>query len=447
MQRALWLKALILLAIAIGLLLPLALIERTVAERAGRRAEAVASVQQSLAGAQTVVVPYVVWPYREVWDEWEPGFDRSSAVQRTRVRKHSEHRLYLFAERADLTAAVDVREDHYRGLHRVRTFEAGLQLRAALSLAPARAIKPQRDAGRIEPGQAVLVLGLADVRGLRGAPALRINGAPLAFQQGTGGLATGGGVHANLPATATDLPLVIEIDFALAGAEQLAVVPTAGTTTTAVRSAWPHPSFSGAFLPSQRAVDAEGFSATWSVAALASGVQGQLDGSAPRSATNQPLQAFSVAFIEPVNVYLLAERATKYGALFMALVLAVVFLVDTLLRRPVHPVQYALVGLALAIFFLLLLSLAEHLPFALAYALAAGSCVALIGFYLRHALQGARAALALGAGLAALYSAIYVILVAEQTALLMGAALLFAALATVMIATRKVDWYRLPAPT
>ena len=152
---------------------------------------------------------------------------------------------------------------------------------------------------------------------------------------------------------------------------------------------------------------------------------------------------FAVSFINPVDQYLKSERAIKYALLFIALTFAGFFLFEVLKRLAVHPMQYGLVGLALALFYLLLLSLAEHVPFALAYLLAAAACVLLLGIYLsavlRSAWRGGAFALALGL----LYGLLYVLLDAEDYALLMGSLLVFGLLAGVMLLTRRLDWYSL----
>ena len=170
--------------------------------------------------------------------------------------------------------------------------------------------------------------------------------------------------------------------------------------------------------------------------------------STPRNAVQPPkdnacVEVFSVAFIDPINPYSLSDRAIKYGILFVGLSFVAVGMLEVLRRLRVHPMQYLLVGCAVSIFFLLLLSLSEHLVFALSYAIAAGACVALLGFYARYLLGGWRAGLAFGAAIAALYGALYVLLQMEQTALVIGSALLFAVLAAVMVATRRLDWYAL----
>jgi inner membrane protein len=153
--------------------------------------------------------------------------------------------------------------------------------------------------------------------------------------------------------------------------------------------------------------------------------------------------AFGVKLVDPVDRYLMTERAMKYALLFLALVFGAVFLVEALAARPVHAVQYALTGLAMAMFYLLLLSLSEHIGFGPAYATAATACSALIGYYLGGVLGGGWRGLAFGAGLATLYGLLYVLLRSEDHALLVGAGVLFAALATVMALTRRVDWNRL----
>jgi inner membrane protein len=139
------------------------------------------------------------------------------------------------------------------------------------------------------------------------------------------------------------------------------------------------------------------------------------------------------------------ERSVKYGFLFIGLTFAAFFLFEVLKRLAIHPVQYALVGLALAIFFLLLISLSEHLGFAAAYAIAAASCVALIGYYVAHVLKSVRRGVFFGIALSALYGLLYVLLRVEDQALLMGSLLVFACVASAMVATRRVDWYALAA--
>ena len=159
--------------------------------------------------------------------------------------------------------------------------------------------------------------------------------------------------------------------------------------------------------------------------------------------TQRCLDTLEVSFFEPVNPHVLSDRAIKYGLLFVLLTFVAVALVEVLSGRRVHPVQYLLVGLALSLFFLLLLSLSEHWPFAGAYLAAAGACALLLGYYAAHMLGRASAGAAFGASIAGLYGLLYALLQMEQNALAIGSVGLFAAVAAVMVLTRRIDWYAL----
>ena len=144
-----------------------------------------------------------------------------------------------------------------------------------------------------------------------------------------------------------------------------------------------------------------------------------------------------------MDQYLKTDRATKYALLFISLTFAGFFLFDVLKRLSVHPIQYGLVGAALALFYLLLLSLSEHLGFGAAYLLSSTVCVGLITFYLSHVLRSVGRGLGFGGGLALLYGCLFGLLSADDYALLMGSLLVFALIAAVMISTRNVDWSNL----
>jgi inner membrane protein len=220
----------------------------------------------------------------------------------------------------------------------------------------------------------------------------------------------------------------------------LAFVPIGKTNVVQLRAAWPHPNFGGRFLPQTKQSDEHGFSARWEVSHLASRNSDLLQRGLKDPSS---LETFDVSFIEPVNIYQQAERAVKYGVLFIALTFAAFFLFEILKDLRIHPLQYGLVGLALAVFFLLLVSLSEHVTFLYAYLAASVSCVLLIGYYLSHVLGGWRRGAAFAVKLALLYGVLYGLLLSEDNALMLGSLLLFVALAAIMVLTRRIDWYRL----
>ena len=263
------------------------------------------------------------------------------------------------------------------------------------------------------------------------------------------------GVHAPLSGAALQAfnagqALPFQLALQLTGQNQLSVVPLGDETSAHLTSPWPHPRFGGRFLATERTVTDSGFDARWRIAALTSQAREQVRASLTqrderRTPSMDDVESFDVALAQPVNVYSMAERAAKYGALFVALVLMAVFMVELFKRLRLHPVQYALVGLAIAVFFLLLLALSEKLGFVWAYTAAAGASVALLVTYFSAVLGGLQRGAALGAYVALLYGALYGLLASESNALLLGSLLVFAMLAALMLATRHVDWWRLGA--
>jgi inner membrane protein len=155
------------------------------------------------------------------------------------------------------------------------------------------------------------------------------------------------------------------------------------------------------------------------------------------------VDAVGVSLVDPVNIYTQADRASKYGLLFVLLTFAGFFMFELMKQLPIHPIQYGLVGLALAIFFLLLVSLSEHIAFPSAYLASSAACIGLLGIYLSAVLRSARRGIGFAAMLALLYAALYGLLVSEDNALVLGAGLLFVILAVAMLVTRRIDWYQL----
>lgn len=442
------LKGVVVFFLTVLILIPLGMVNGLIAERERYRREAVASVARSHAGAQAVIGPVLVVPYTETVEVEETD---ARGEPRRVLRERSGQWTY-FPEVLVLEGRLTP-GTRKRGLHEVRVYELQGQLSARFDAAiPADAdpLRPRRI------GQPWLGYGFADVRGLTGAPRLQVNGMAATLEQGLGSR-EGGGIHARLaaPRAGERLALDARLAFALGGTESLAVVPLARANTVRLQSAWPHPSFGGSFLPRTRRVGADGFRAEWEVSSLATTAQAQyragvtavtpVDGERAFAPQGAPaaLDALGVSLVDPVDVYAQADRASKYGLLFIVLTFTGFFLFELIRRQPIHPIQYGLVGLALAIFFLLLLGLSEHIAFGLAYLAAAAACIGLLGFYLAHVLHSRARGLAFAAMLGALYAALYGLLVSEDNALVLGSGLLFAILAAVMIVTRKVDWYRL----
>ncbi len=413
------------------LLIPLGMINGTIKERMTYRAEAVASVAQSFAGAQSLSGPVLVIPYWQVVQV--TGKD---AYGRDLVRKENQMRHWLYfpkSLRLDGRLQPNIRK---RGLHEVRVYELQSTLGARFDLTV-----PELPEGVQSVGRPYLAFAIADVRGLLGSPELTHDSLPLLLQRGLGGDLPGTGLHAPMaPVTpGQKLNFGIVLKSRLAGTESLSIAPIADSNRIALSSPWPHPQFEGRFLPLRYRIDDTGFNAEWDISSLAAGTQGQfLQSTEPAQIDN-----LTVGLIEPVNIYTQADRASKYGILFVLLTFVGFFMFELIKRLAIHPIQYGLVGLALAIFFLLLLSLSEHVEFWIAYLIASVACIGLLGVYLASVLKSRARGAGFAVMLALLYAALYGLLISEDNALVLGSLMLFAILATIMIVTRKIDWYAL----
>ena len=418
------------------LLVPLLLIRGTIGERERYRDQAIERVAQSRAGAQSLIGPVRVLP----WTQQREVEAVEAGVRKSELR--TEHGYDLQMPR-QLRIQGELRPDERRvGLFRVPVYSWHARVQAEFADAAHAAVP-----GRVY-GQPYLALGIADVRGLVGTPNLRVDGRALPLHAGS--LALEGaskGLHAML--SPLDHPQQgtlaegrrVELEFVLDGTRSLSVVPVGDDTRVSLASTWPHPLFGGSFAPNERHIDDAGFKAEWAVSSLASAAQEQLrrelrsDGGA--------VEALEVALVDPVDVYTQVDRASKYGILFVLLTFVGFALFELIRRLRIHPLQYLLVGLALAIFFLLLLSLSEHIAFWQAYLVSAVACIGLQGFYLSGVLRSWRHGLGFATLLTLLYGVLYLLLASENNALLMGSLLLFGILAAIMWLTRKVDWYDL----
>ncbi|MDO5610798.1 MAG: cell envelope integrity protein CreD [Pseudomonadota bacterium] len=424
----LFLKIAIVVAMTIGILIALMLIFGVIKERKYYRAQVVADIAANVGGEQTVAGPVLIVPWTEVK---KVRVIDDKGVERI-VEQRDSGRWTFFPETLDArgTLTPDVRK---RGLHAVRVYdwqgEVGAGFEADIPTTPADV---ERDIGK-----PYLSWVIADVRGLRGTPVIEVNGQRVVPEQGSR-IAERSGLHVGLaaPAAGDVLKLQSKIAMTLAGTERFGILPLARSNSIKLKSSWPHPSFSG-ILP-RHDTSAQGFDADWQVNALATTAQ-QNWGESNWQGIGGDIAR--VALIDPVNPYLMAERATKYGLLFVVLTFIGFFMFELIKQVRVHPVQYALVGLAIAIFFLLLLSLSEHIAFGLAYLAAALACIGLIGFYLSAVLGGVLRGLGFASMLATLYAALYGLLLMEDNALVLGSGLLFVILAAIMVATRKLDWY------
>jgi len=437
-MKAAAIKIAVIVVLAVALFVPVAMIQSLVAERQQRRDEAVNGIAEGWGKRQTLAGPYVALPYERTWTQVTQEVVDGKARERRTERSESQV-VHVPAENVTWVVSADIGEKA-RGIYKARLFSAKLQAQGTIRVPAAAGLEDGKS--RYKWGAPRLVIGISDPNGIRAADSATVGSKRYNFVPGTGEAAFPGGLHAGLPDApgAASQTLSFEFSLELGGSEAFAIAPLGADTSVSMRADWPHPSFQGRFLPARHAIGPDGFTADWKVSRFAAQSPSQSGCQWPCAVEGERI---AVSFIEPAGLYQRLERASKYGFLFIGLTFAAFLLLELLKRLALHPVQYTLVGLALAIFFLLLVALSEHIVFAAAYAIAATACAGLVSAYLVRALRSARLGLGFGVALAALYAMLYALLKAEDYSLLGGSVLLFGLLAAVMLGTWRVDWYKL----
>lgn len=423
-----------LVLVLILLLIGLGQITDLVNERQGQRSLAIQSVGKSLAGSQTLLGPLLQMACTEVW---------SVTVDKKTTNERREFKRYAVPTGLNISGTNQL-ESRARGLHATQVFTLKSHISAQWQSLESLKGGAEHVNSQIKCEPASMLLAVSDARGIRLAN-IKINGVTQTVQSDTQNSTYQRGIHVRL-AENTDFsaPFDAQIDLELLGTERFSVVPLGSATQINFTSNWPHPSFDGQFLPSERKITDKGFEASWRVSSLASTAQQDVMKQRPLCVNVEStgcVETIGVAFIDPINTYSLSNRATKYGLLFITLTFVAVGLFEFMKSLRVHPIQYFLVGAAISIFFLLLVSMSEHFAFATAYAIAACACALLLAYYASHMLGSWKRGLPFGLGIAMLYGLLYVLLQLEQTALVVGAIALFIVLTAVMALTRKVDWY------
>lgn len=446
----------IVVALTLALMIPLALVDGVAYERQSYYQQVVADISQSFGHEQTIVGPILVIPaYDRITELDDAGL--------TRVRSIETAHLVL-PDQLNLT--VDLEHQYRsRAIYDVPVYVAELAIDGRLPELDPAAIEAQHE--RVLWEQAFLAIGISDTRAVKGNAPFQLGGRQFALTPGTGLDWLQGGVRVPLGRTlpaegdgaehdqAEPVALVdgwqltpkagrvpyagqtFAAAFTIAGSARFAMVPVGNQSTLKVDSSWPHPKFEGNYLPLEHDISANGFSARWSVSALARGVPQSF--SARAESLDFVHSGAAVSLYEPVTQYTTVDRGLKYGVLFIALTFLAVLCFELLSSARVHPVQYGVVGLALVLFYLVLLSLSEHAAFLTAYLIATGVMVLLLGLYARSIAGSTRLGLAFAGLQALLYWVLYVLLKLEDYALLTGTTVLVVGLVALMFVTRGLN--------
>jgi|CXWL01.1.fsa_nt_gi inner membrane protein len=435
--------------LALLMMIPMLYVKNLILEREERQKEATREISSKWAGPQNIIGPVIGLPF---W-ETDPGDTASVKLKR-------KHIAYFLPDKLNIKATVNPKEKH-RGIFKVMLYDTKVNINGTFNeLAFAKLNIPE---DKIIWSEAFVVMNITDSRGLNDQLILNWKDSIIELSPQAG--AKNDGMMALLKASsAADFNTInFNTSIDINGSEQLFFTPVGKTTIVDIESAWEHPSFSGSMLPQTTEISDSGFKATWkSMSHKRSFPQQWLDNAysldyyfplppgsdiaradgeyIPSPSASVGTASFGVDLFIPVNGYQKTLRTVKYALLCILLTFAAFFLIETAHKKSVHPFQYGLVGLALILFYTLLLSFSEYTGFNTAYLVASAATICLIAWFVKSILQSAKATSILSVVLVLVYSYVFSLLQLQDYSLLLGSIGLFLTLAVVMYFSKKLQW-------
>jgi len=414
------------------LLIPVSMVESIIREREYRKEEAIKEVSSKWGEQQTIKGLMLTIPYKTYTKVYE-----GDKTDKFRMVESIGYAHFL-PEVLDITGDITP-EVRYRGIYEVIVYNSKVNLKGNF-LTPS--FKDWKiDKTNIMWEDAFISLGLSDLRSIQEDISVKWNGHKYSFNPGVeSNDVIQNGISAKLPINKLD-SLITKSDFSLDlnfnGSSSLNFIPFGKTTKVNIKSKWTNPSFDGAFLPDNREINNDGFSASWNVLHLNRPYPQQFKG----AVEGIDESSFGVNLFIPVDEYQKSMRSAKYASMFITLTFLIFFFVQILNGVKIHPIQYIIVGLALCVFYTLLIALSEHITFTFSYLIASISIICLVTLYAKSIFNKKTLTRLIFLILTALYIFIYSIIQMEDYALLMGSIGLFIVLATIMYLSRKINWY------
>lgn len=436
MKANLAIKFIAIIAISAGLILFLQMIEFKIEERNQYRYTAKTTIAQGWSNSQLVVSPILQLTLRKKFSR--EVFDKNLKAYVTKEFTEQWHELHL-PETLTINGGIELQE-RYKGIYKIPVYETALSINGQF---------PVLENIKHKIINAQIIASFSDMRGISSIPTLSWNNNSLPFETGKDAQLLGDYISAKITNFDPKKTHSFSMKTKLRGLDDLSFVPAGKQVSVALESAWQHPYFIGRYLPDSRTINESGFSADWNMSEFATSIQQTISACVDNGECSTALygNSFGVGMHNPIDIYQKTDRSLKYAFLFILLTFVVFCLFETIKRVQIHPIQYALVGAALALFYLLLIALSEHINFAIAYLIATISCVGLVFFYLIYVFHNRSTALTISTGMLSLYGMLYMILKSEDYALLMGSVLTFLSLGGLMVATRHINWYKLTQKT
>jgi len=424
-KRSITLKIVSVGILILLLLVPAAMIQNLIRERQSRRDSVVEEINQKWGDSQTITGPFITVPFKTFFKDKDGETQLNLSY------------LHILPETLDIAGKIEP-EVRYRSLFEAVLYNIRLKFKGNFKLPSTSQINIDSD--NVMWDKACLSMGITDMRGIQDKIVISFNKTDYDANPGlkTTDLAAAG-VSTLVKTLSPNEANSFSFDLNLNGSEQISLIPVGESNTVKITSNWPSPSFNGAFLPANRKVEKDGFSASWKILHLNRNYP-QLWEGAQYEVTES---AFGVKLILTADIYQKSMRLAKYSIMFLFFTFATFFFSEIINKQRIHPIQYILIGVAILIFYTLVLSLSEHMHFNYAYILSAASVTLMISGYAKAIISNSRFALSILGMLAILYCYLFIVLQLEDYALIMGSIGLFIMLAIVMYMTRKINWYEI----
>jgi inner membrane protein len=421
-------KAILISFLTLFLMIPMALIGDLISERERTARDATVEVHQKWSGEQTIMGPVLSIPYYEFTVGKDGKKEKTMSV------------FQILPESLSIQGEVKTQELK-RGLYEIVVYNAPIELKGHFVLPEDFSKLPEVSWNDIIFRDAMLNIGISDLRGISEQIKMQWDDRQLVFNPGVPQamiVASGVSVHVDVASLIKDGTIDFSIELKLKGSETLRFTPVGKTTVINLQSNCTTPSFTGAFLPVDRNVTDKGFTCEWKVMNLNRNYPQVISNSRwERDIHNSEL---GVDMLLPVQHYQKSMRTVKYAILIIVLTFVVSFFVEIIQKKRIHPFQYLLVGAALCLFYSLLISISEHTGFMVAYGIASVMTVTMLTCYMTGVLKIKKTALAIGGLLALLYLGIFILIQLETYALVAGSIGLFVILAVIMYFSQRINW-------
>lgn len=424
-------KVAIIIIIALLLLIPTTMIESLISERETTQFTAISEVSGKWGNQQTISGPFISIPFTRTYVE------KSTKDSTQRV---IEVKDFIHILPSELNIEGDINpEQRNRGIFEIVVYNSKINISGKFLKSNFSDLDiPTED---IQFDKARLTVGINDLRGIEKQIDLNWDGKKESFNPGViSNDVVSSGINAPISIDSKEnASYTFSFSLDLKGSQLLYFTPVGKITDVKLSSSWPNPSFNGSFLPDSRTVNASGFKANWNVL--------HLNRNYPQMWTGNKYSisdsSFGIDLILPVDNYQKSYRSIRYAILFIAFTFLVFFFIEVLNKLFIHPIQYILVGMALVVFYTLLLSISEHLNFNLAFLVSALATLLLIAGYVKAILKSKALTYFIVAVLTILYSFIFIIIQLQDFALLIGSIGIFIILGLTMYYSRKIDWFSL----